>query len=81
MPCLDSVKCNVSPASSYAQHLRDTVVFIVDEVSMMSRYALDALDLMLRDICGNQITFGGKIMVFGGDFRQTLPIVRHAGVD
>ena len=78
--CLDSVKCNVSPASSYAQHFRDTVVFIVDEVSM-SRYALDAIDLMLRDFCGNQIAFGGNIMVFGGDFRQTLPIVRHACED
>jgi hypothetical protein len=24
-----------------------------------------------------EIPFGGKVMVFGGDFRQTLPVVRQ----
>ena len=25
----------------------------------------------------NEVPFGGKIFVMGGDFRQTLPIVKH----
>ena len=81
VPCLDGAKCNVSPSSLYAEQLRNTTVFIIDEVSMMNRFALDALDVMLRDICSNDIAFGGKIMIFGGDFRQTLPIVKYGGED
>ncbi|XP_021766980.1 uncharacterized protein LOC110731426 [Chenopodium quinoa] len=34
-------------------------------------------DLLLQDVCGNQIMFGGKIVVFGGDFRQVMPVVPH----
>ncbi|XP_042958174.1 ATP-dependent DNA helicase PIF1-like [Carya illinoinensis] len=31
---------------------------------------------MLRDINDSELTFGGKVVVFGGDFRQVLPVVR-----
>lgn len=30
---------------------------------------------MLKDIMDSNILFGGKIVVFGGDFRQTLPVI------
>lgn len=30
---------------------------------------------LLRDIMGSDDLFGGKIMIFGGDFRQCLPVV------
>jgi ATP-dependent DNA helicase PIF1 len=28
------------------------------------------------DINNKNIPFGGKIMIFGGDFRQILPVIR-----
>ena len=31
-----------------------------------------------QDLMGNAMPFGGKIMVFGGDFRQVLPVVPFA---
>lgn len=31
--------------------------------------------IKLKDIMGNNNDFGGKVMVFGGDFRQLLPII------
>ncbi|KAF5481877.1 hypothetical protein F2P56_002491, partial [Juglans regia] len=31
---------------------------------------------MLRDITDSRLPFGGKIIVFGGDFRQVLPVIR-----
>ena len=49
---------------------------------MMHRHAFEALDRSLRDIMGaidkryKHIPFGNKIIVFGGDFRQILPVVR-----
>ncbi|XP_062100811.1 uncharacterized protein LOC133806736 [Humulus lupulus] len=31
---------------------------------------------MLRDITDVDVTFGGKVVILGGDFRQVLPVVR-----
>ena len=32
---------------------------------------------MLKDICENDLHFGDKVIIVSGDFRQTLPVVRH----
>ncbi|XP_019230102.1 PREDICTED: ATP-dependent DNA helicase PIF1-like [Nicotiana attenuata] len=47
---------------------------------MMHRYCFEALDRTLRDILRFKdasigSTFGGKIVVLGGDFRQILPVI------
>ena len=36
---------------------------------------MEILDRSLQDITGCDLPFGGKVMVFGGDFRQILPVV------
>ena len=33
---------------------------------------------MLQDINESNLPFGGKIIIFGGDFRQVLPVVPRA---
>ena len=81
VPCTDGSKCHVSPSSEYGQKLKEIDIFIIDEVSMMNKYAFEAINIMLQDLCKNKCLFGGKVMVFGGDFRQTLPIVRHGSAD
>jgi ATP-dependent DNA helicase PIF1 len=44
---------------------------------MTKRQAIEALDNSMRDIMGQLgLPFGGKTIVFGGDFRQVLPVVR-----
>ena len=44
---------------------------------MTKRQAVEVLDNSMRDIMGRQdLPFGGKTVVFGGDFRQVLPVVR-----
>ena len=45
---------------------------------MLSRYQFEAIDRLMRDLTGKDIPFGGKIFILGGDFRQTLPVVRRA---
>jgi ATP-dependent DNA helicase PIF1 len=44
---------------------------------MVRRQAIEALDKTLQDVTGCNQLFGGKIVVFGGDFRQVLPVVRR----
>ena len=46
-----------------------------DEVSMMSKYTLNAVDDVLRRLCKNYQIFGGKTVLLGGDFRQTANVV------
>lgn len=42
---------------------------------MAKKNNVEALDTMLKDICENDSLFGGKVIVFGGDFRQVLPVL------
>ena len=42
---------------------------------MIDWQAIEALDVMLQDIYECNLPFGGKVVVFGGDFRQVLPLV------
>jgi ATP-dependent DNA helicase PIF1 len=48
-----------------------------DEASMEKRHVVEAFDNSLRDILNKEdLPFGVKTVVFGGDFKQTLPVVR-----
>jgi len=44
---------------------------------MTSRYALEIIDRMLRDIMNNNLSFSRKIIVLGGNFKQLSPIKVH----
>ncbi|KYM94629.1 ATP-dependent DNA helicase PIF1 [Cyphomyrmex costatus] len=57
---------------------KEIEIFIWDEAPMAPRYALEIMDRTLRDIMNNNLPFGGKIVILGGDFRQLLPIKMHA---
>ncbi|XP_022717760.1 uncharacterized protein LOC111276258 [Durio zibethinus] len=44
---------------------------------MATRFSIETVDRSLRDIMDSTEIFGGKVIVFGGDFRQVLPVVPH----
>lgn len=68
--------CNISKQDKRAELLRAVDLIVWDEAPMQSRFTHEALDRTLRDICDNESTpFGGKVVVFGGDFQQTLPVL------
>ena len=69
---------NIKAQSTVAQLLRRAKVVLWDEAAMGNKHHLDALDRSLRDFMQNDEPFGGKIIVLGGDYRQTLPIQRKA---
>ncbi|XP_009794570.2 uncharacterized protein [Nicotiana sylvestris] len=68
--------CNISKQSSLASLIRDAKLIVWDEVSMAKKQLIEAFDLLLKDLMDTKTLFGGKVVVFGGDFRQTLPVVR-----
>jgi hypothetical protein len=73
----DGSSCSFSKQSGTAKLLTMASLILWDEATMMKRQAVEALDNSLRDIMGQRNQpFGGKTVVFGGDFRQVLPVFR-----
>ncbi|XP_062228527.1 uncharacterized protein LOC133926554 [Phragmites australis] len=73
----DGAFCSFTKQSGTAKLLRTASLIIWDEASMTKRQAVEALDNSMRDIMSRpELPFGGKTVVFGGDFRQVLPVVR-----
>jgi hypothetical protein len=71
----DGCTWNVSAQSQEAHLFRQAHLFIWDETTMAHRYLHEGFNIGLQDIMNNDRPFGGKTVLFSGDFRQTLPIV------
>ena len=50
-------------------------VIIIDEISMLRADQFSLIDLTLKNACENNKPFGGKVVVFSGDFYQIPPVV------
>ncbi|XP_058726583.1 uncharacterized protein LOC131597942 [Vicia villosa] len=80
VPTLETSICNINKKDDLAELLKMTDLIIWDEAPMANRFCFESLDKSLKDImsgsthaCDN--IFGGKVVVFGGDFRQILPVI------
>ncbi|XP_074318687.1 uncharacterized protein LOC141655509 [Silene latifolia] len=72
----ESSTCDIRPGTELAELLRQTKLIIWDEAPMLNPFCFEALDRTLRDILRSPTKpFGGKVIVFGGDFRQILPVI------
>ena len=73
---------NLPLQSESAELILKSEIILWDEAPMTHRHAYEALDRSLRDIMKTvdsslaNTVFGGKIVCFGGDFRQILPVVK-----
>ncbi|CAF1945005.1 unnamed protein product [Brassica napus] len=71
----------MSHGSDQANLVKESSLIIWDEAPMMSKHCFEALDRSLSDIIGKDSNnlFGGKVVIFGGDFRQVLPVINGGG--
>ncbi|KAF8097471.1 hypothetical protein N665_0288s0004 [Sinapis alba] len=69
--------CNIEPGSDKAELLARASLIIWHEAPMMSKHCFESLDRSLCDIMKttDERPFGGKVVVFVGDFRQILPVI------
>lgn len=67
--------CNFSKQSDMCRLLHHVSEIIWDEAPMANRTAIETVDRTFRDMLDVDLPFGGKIMIFGGDFRQVVPVV------
>ncbi len=76
MPCYAESVYNISIESKIANELRRASFIIWDEILMCQRYCIEATDRALRAIMKSpHVPFGGKFVLFSGNFRQILPVV------
>lgn len=67
--------CRISKNTPRADLMCSVKAIIWDEVGAQHRYAVEAVDRTLRDIHSDDWPFGGKTVILGGDFLQTLPVI------
>ncbi len=74
IPATESSFCGFK--SSERELMKRCSCIFYDEVSMVSPEIANTLDRSLRDIMRTpDLPFGGKVVVFLGDFKQLLPVV------
>ncbi|GJV10570.1 DNA helicase [Tanacetum coccineum] len=76
---IDESICKIKKNTHAGTLLAQTDVIIWDESPMNDRRCFKTLDRTLRDILdAPKKVFGGKTVIFGGDFWQTLPVKKGA---
>ena len=69
--------CGFTCLSYLYEVLCQTSLIIWDKVPMQNKHCFEAIHWTLCDLLGNNSLFGGISIVFGGDFAQILPVVKH----
>ncbi|XP_065317338.1 uncharacterized protein LOC135925787 [Gordionus sp. m RMFG-2023] len=77
IPIVDNSVSRMSLHSPDATVIKRSKLIIIDEATMMTKYALRCID-RLQNIMQTQFPFGGKIILLGGDFRQTLLVIPNS---
>jgi hypothetical protein len=68
--------CSILVQNDSAEVLREAKLIVWDEAPSQHRHCAEAIDRTLCDIMQRPYSpFGGKVVVFGGDFQQCAPVV------
>ncbi|KAK4516578.1 Chitinase 2 [Mucor velutinosus] len=70
--------CDLTPSSEIAQFIKRARLIIWVECSMIRKDLIETIDRTFKGVMKNSLPFGGRLIVFAGDFRQVLPIVPGA---
>ncbi|KAJ3520762.1 hypothetical protein NMY22_g12605 [Coprinellus aureogranulatus] len=68
--------CNIPKHDVRGELMRRAKAIIWDEVGAQHRHAIEAVNRTLQDVRDDDRPFGGLTTVLGGDFLQTLPVVK-----
>jgi ATP-dependent DNA helicase PIF1 len=68
--------CNVNANFDIAELIRTAKLIVWDEAPAQHWHCAEAVDRTFRNVLQQaESPFGGKVIVFGGDFRQCPPVV------
>ena len=69
--------CKIRSESQRAELIRNCDLIIWDELPMSHKYCVEALNTTLQDLLNNDSLFGGKTIIFSGDWRHVGPVVKY----
>ena len=69
--------CQFTGQSAVAEKIKQAKLIIWDEAPMSNKFTIEAVEKSIRSLMKKpDLMFGGKAVVFAGDFRQILPVVK-----
>ena len=77
IPCHEQSTCNIKKDDLNHQLLQQTSLIIWDEAGSQHHDVVESVDRTLHDLFNRNQPFGGVTILFGGDFRQILPVIQH----
>ncbi|XP_075217772.1 uncharacterized protein LOC142322581 [Lycorma delicatula] len=72
MQIIETPTCNINKNSGTGKLLKGN---LRDECTTVHKKALEGLHQTLQDLRGNEQLFGSALILFSGDFRQTLSVI------
>lgn len=68
---------NIKKEIDYAKFIKQAKLIFLDEAPMQCKHDFTAVSHTRSDLCNvsEDILFGGNVVCFCGNFRQTLPVV------
>ena len=69
------LESDIKTNSQRAALIQLATLIIWDEAPMANKAVLECVDAVVRKIMGNDLPFGGKVVILSGDFRQTCPVI------
>ena len=76
--CHEESSSSIRKRSDAAEMLKQADALFWDEAPMSSKNVVKVVDKLFRELTGNMdAPFGGKCVVFSGDFRQTLAVLKR----
>jgi hypothetical protein len=76
LKCTSTSFCNIEADSALAKQIAEADVIIWDEAPLMSYKVFQTVERTIATTVmrNSPKPFGGKLVIFGGDFRQCLPV-------
>jgi hypothetical protein len=68
----------VEPSDPRGELLCEAALLIWDKAPAANRAVLACIDELLRRIMGNDLPFGGKVLILLGDFPKPAPLCEEA---
>ena len=71
----DTSRCSIKPNSYIEKLIKKASLLIIDEYTMGNKKIYETIDRSFKELLKNDLPFGGKLILFSGDWAQCLPVV------